>query len=139
MAQENPHSQVPALIFDTDILIWVHRGLPAAARFIDSVPVEERNLSAISYMELLYGSRDAGDLRKIQKMVEDLFAEVVPVTDGITAAGLRIMKTFVLAHRLDVSDALIGATALVRLEPLATANRKHFKFIPGLSLRTFRP
>jgi predicted nucleic acid-binding protein len=49
------------------------------------------------------------------------------------------MQSFVLAHRPDVSEALIGATALIRQESLATANQKHFKFIPGLRLRTFRP
>ncbi len=139
MAEKDPHSQVPALIFDTDILIWVHRGLPAAARFVNSVPLPDRNLSAISYMELLYGSRDAGDLRNIEKMVEELFTEVVPITDSISVSAVRIMKSFVLAHRLDVSDALIGATALIRQESLATANYKHFKFIPGLSVRRFHP
>ena len=127
------------MIFDTDILVWVHRGLPAAARFVNSVPVQERNLSAISYLELLYGCRDARDLRHIQKMVEELFAEVVPVSEIITLSAMRIMKSFVLANRPDPSDALIGATALVRQEPLATANHKHFKFMPGLSLQTFRP
>ena len=127
------------MIFDTDILIWVHRGHPEAGRFIDRVPPPERNLSAISYLELLYGSRDASDLRKIQKMVEDLFAEVVPITEGITSTGLRIMQAYVLAHRLDVSDAIIGATALARQEPLATGHEKHFKFIPGLRVRTFKP
>jgi len=127
------------LIFDTDVLIWFHRGVPAAARFINSVPMQERNLSAVSYLELLYGSRDAGDLRNIQKMVEELFAEVVPATEAVSRSAVRIMKSFVLAHRPDPTDALIGATALVRQEPLATANHKHFKFIPGLTVRTFRP
>lgn len=139
MAEKNPHAQVPSLIFDTDILVWVHRGNPKAARFINRVPLSERNLSAISYLELLYGSRDAADLGKIHKMVEELFAEVVPITEEITASALRIMNSFVLAHRLDVSDAVIGATALARQEPLATANQKHFRFIPGLSARAFHP
>jgi predicted nucleic acid-binding protein len=72
-------------------------------------------------------------------MVEELFAEVVPITEITTLSAWRLMKSFVLAHRLDPTDALIGATALVRQEPLATANHKHFKFIPGLSVRAFRP
>jgi hypothetical protein len=127
------------LIFDTDILVWVHRGHPEAARFINRVPVEERNLSVISFLELLYGSRDATDLRNVQKLVEELFAEVVPMTESISASALRIMKSSVLAHRLDVSDAVIAATALSRQEPVATGNQKHFKFIPGLSVRLFRP
>ena len=139
MAEENPHSSVPALIFDTDILVWLHRGKLEAARFVNRVPLRDRNLSAISYLELLYGTRDAQDLLNVQKMVEELFAEVVPITESITSSALRIMKSYVLAHRLDVSDAVIGATALARQEPLATGNLKHFRFIPGLTFRTFHP
>ena len=127
------------MIFDTDILIWVHKGHKEAARFIDRVPPQERNLSAISYLELLYGSRDASDLKKIQKMVDDLFAEVVPLTENISASALRIMQSYVPAHRLNPGDAMVGATALARHEPLATGNEKHFKFIAGLQVRTFRP
>jgi len=139
VAKENPHSQVHALIIDTDVLMWVHRGLPAAASFINAIPVQERNLSAISYLELLYGSRDSGELKNIQKMVHELFAEVIPVTENITLFALNLMRSFVLAHRPDPSDALIGATALIRQETLATGNHKDFRFIPGLPLRTFRP
>lgn len=127
------------MIFDTDILVWAHRGHPAAARFINRVPIEERNISMISYLELLYGARDAHDLVIVQKLVEDLFAEVVPITETISRSALRIMKSYVLAHRLDASDAVIAATALARQEPLATGNQKHFRFIPGLSVRPCTP
>jgi predicted nucleic acid-binding protein len=127
------------LIFDTDILVWVHRGHPGAAQFVNRVPAEERNLSAISYLELLYGTRDRTDLRSVQNMVTDLFAEVVPVSERISASAARLMESYVLAHRVDVSGVVIAATALERHETLATANRKHFRFIPGLNVRAFRP
>jgi predicted nucleic acid-binding protein len=127
------------LIFDTDILVWVHRGHLGAAQFVNRVPAEERNLSAISYLELLYGTRDGTDLRSVQNMVADLFAEVVPINERISASAAHLMESHVLAHRVDVSDVVIAATALERQETLATANRKHFRFIPGLNLRTFQP
>jgi predicted nucleic acid-binding protein len=139
LAQKDPHAQVSALIFDTDILVWVHRGHLGAAEFVNRVAADERNFSPISYLEVLYGARDAGDLRKIQRMMTDLFTEAVPLNERICALAIRIMESFVLAHRLDASDALIAATALERQETLATANRKHFNFIPGLRLRVFRP
>lgn len=127
------------MIFDTDILIWVHRGHPGAARFVNRVPTKERNLSVVSYLEILYGSRDANDLKNIHRMVEDLFAEVVPINEIVSASASTILKSYVVAHRVDPSDALIGATALARQEPLATGNVKHFKFIPGLKVRAFEP
>jgi len=126
------------LIFDTDILISVHRGHRGAADFVNLVPTQQRNLSVISYLELLYGCHDGNDLRKAQSMVEDLFAVVVSIDETISMTAAR-MESFVLAHRLDISDAFIAATALQRHEPLATGNQKHFRFIPGLELKTFRP
>ena len=127
------------MIFDTDILISVQRGHRGAADFVNLVPTQQRNLSVISYLELLYGCHDGNDLRKAQSMVEDLFAVVVSIDETISTTAARIMESFVLAHRLDISDAFIAATALQRHEPLATGNQKHFRMIPGLELKTFRP
>ena len=127
------------MIFDTDILVSVQRGHPGAAQFVNLVPAGQRNLSVISYLELLYGIRDRDDLKKALSMVADLFAGVVFVNESISAKALRIMEAFVLAHRLDASDALIAATALERQEPLATGNIKHFRFVPGLEIKMFRP
>jgi hypothetical protein len=127
------------MIFDSDILIWMHRGHLGAAQFVNRVPIEERNLSAMSYLELLYGARDSSDLRAVRTMVADLFAEVVPISESVSRPAVDLMESYVLAHRLDVSDAVIAATALDRHETLATGNGKHFRFIPGLDLKIFRP
>ena len=127
------------MIFDTDILIWMHRGHPGVAQFVNRVPVEERNLSVVSYLELLYGARHSSDLRAVRTMVADLFAEVVPISESVSGPAVHLVESYVLAHRLDVSDAVIAATALARHETLATANGKHFRFIPGLDLKIFRP
>jgi predicted nucleic acid-binding protein len=127
------------LIFDTDILVWVHRGHPGAAEFVNRVPVGDRNLSAVSYLELLYGVRDRSDLRSVRALIGDLFAEVVPISERISGTAIHLMGSYVLAHRLDVSDTVIAATALDRHEILATGNGKHFRFIQGLDLKLFRP
>jgi hypothetical protein len=127
------------LILDTDILVWVLREHSPALRFVDSIPPGHRNLSSVTYLELLYGSHDARDLRGVKELVDDIFAEVIPVSEAISRTAMRLMEEFVLACRLGVNDAFIAATALERHEPLATANQKHFRFIPGLELKTFRP
>jgi hypothetical protein len=139
LAQEDPDSEVSALIFDTDILVSVQRGHPGAAQFVNFVAAEQRSLSVISYLELLYGCRDGNDLKRAKSMVDDLFAVVVSINEDISATAVRIMESFVLAHGIDASDALIAATALERHEALATGNQKHFRFIPGLELKVFRP
>ncbi|HEV2175981.1 MAG TPA: type II toxin-antitoxin system VapC family toxin [Terriglobia bacterium] len=127
------------MIFDTDIVIWVLRNHPRATEFVDAVPFVERNLSAISYLELLYGCRNSGELTQVRQLVTDLFAEVIPLTEAISDPALRLMEQFVLSRRPGSDDVLIAATALNRGEALATGNLKHFDFIPGLEITAFRP
>ena len=127
------------MIFDTDILIWFLRRHPRAAEFIDSVPVGERNLSAISYLELLYGCRTREDLREVHRAIAELIAEVLPLTEGLTKTAQELMERFVLSRRPDAEDVLIAATALSRHEEVATGNLKRFNFIPGLIVKPFRP
>jgi len=75
----------------------------------------------------------------VQEFVSGAFSEVVPITEAISEAARQIMERLALSHRPDVADVLIAATALNRGEVLATANVKHFDFIPGLVIKPFRP
>ena len=56
------------------------------------------NLSAISYLEVLYGCRNSGELNNASRMVVDLFAKVLPLTENISetaiAATVRTMIPF---------------------------------------------
>ena len=139
MAAEDTETQVPALIFDTDILIWRLRMHPGAVKLVEQVSPAERNLSAVSYLELLYGCRDMNDLKRLQKSVTGHFAQVVPITGGISESAVHLMEKYSLSRRPDTNDMLIAATALNMRETLVTGNRKHFEFIPGLDLKVFRP
>jgi predicted nucleic acid-binding protein len=127
------------LIFDTDILIWYMRKHAGAAAFVSKVPVAERNLSAISWLELLYGCRNRRELGEARQLITEAFAQVLPLTESIGASARQLMEQFVLSRRPGSNDVLIAATALGRGEALATANRKHFDFIPGLEVKVFRP
>jgi predicted nucleic acid-binding protein len=137
VAQEDSDRAVCTLIIDTDILIWYLRRNGPAADFVDGVPIAERNLSAISYLELLYGCRKLEELNQVRRVVADLFAEIVPLTEVITGSARQLMERFILSRHPDVSDVLIAATALNRGEVLATGNHKHFHFVPGLEIKVF--
>jgi len=127
------------LIFDTDIVIGLLRNHPGATDFVDRVPFAERNLPAISYLEALYGCRNSAEVSNLRKLVVDLFAQVLPLTERITETAQELMERFVLSRRPDAEDVLIAATALSRHEEVATGNQKHFNFIPGLIVKPFRP
>ncbi len=127
------------MIFDTDIIVWVLRGHPGAIRLVEGVPLAERRISAISYLEVLYGCRDKLQLQQLVEHFSTKYSEIALVSETITSSALQIMERFALAHRPEATDVLIAATALNRGEVLATANVKHFDFIPGLVIKPFRP
>jgi len=127
------------LILDTNIIIWVLRGHPRAIAFVDRLPLAERNLSSVSYLELLRGCRDKADLQRTLKLLEDELAEIVPLDERITKLTIGLMEMHALPRRPGIPDLLIAATALTRGELLATGNIKDFDYIPGLRLKPFSP
>jgi len=139
LVAQGSEAPVPALIFDTDILIWRLRNHAGAVEFVNRVSPDERNLSAISYLELLYACRNANELGRLHKSVTEHLAQVIPVTEAITEAAIHLMEKYALSRRPGSNDVLIAATALDRGEALVTGNRKHFDFIPGLEVKAFRP
>lgn len=126
------------MIFDSDILVWVLKRHLVAVKFVERVPIADRKISAISYLEIIYGCRDREELNRLHKLIETKFYEVLPLSEAITSAALDLMEKFGLSHRPDVSDLIIAATALRQGEEVATGNIKHFDFVPGLMLKRFR-
>ena len=51
------------MLFDTDVLVWVMRGSEKAAEAVDAA--DKRNVSVVTYMELLQGARDKKEVRNI--------------------------------------------------------------------------
>ncbi|MEQ1946044.1 MAG: type II toxin-antitoxin system VapC family toxin [Bryobacteraceae bacterium] len=125
------------MIFDTDVLIWASRGNEKAARVIDSSM--ERALSIISLMELLQGARSKIESRKIKQSLRELQFTILPLTESVGATATALIEQHALSHGIQVTDALIAATAIEAGATLCTANAKHFRPIPSLSLDAFRP
>jgi hypothetical protein len=124
-------------LFDTDVVIWMLRGNKLAAAAIDGA--ESRAMSAVSYMEVLHGARDAQDLRTSRRTLEALRFHILPVTESITERAVAIVEEHTLSVRLDPMDALIFATAFDYDITLCSGNEKHFRPIQGLRSCVFRP
>lgn len=124
-------------LFDTDVLIWMSRGNKAATEAIDNTP--SRAISAVTYMEFLRGAHDAREIRAFRCSLDALGFSILPVTESICNRAIAIMEAFALSNGLDPDDALIFATALDFDIPLCSGNEKHYKVVPGLSARPFRP
>ena len=125
------------MIFDTDVLISASRGNESAARTIDAV--SDRALSIVSLMEFIQGARSKLEARQFQQSLRNLHFRILPLSDPIGATAAAIIEQYSLTHGIQVTDALIAATAIDSGETLCTGNTKHFRPIPALSRVEFRP
>lgn len=125
------------MIFDTDILIWQSRGNLRAANAVNAVV--DRELSIVSWMELLQGARSRLEARQIRQALRQLQFRILPLSEPIGARAAALIEEHALAHGIQLADALIASTAMESGLPLCTANAKHFRPIRALSRVAFRP
>ncbi len=84
------------MIFDSDVLIWVFRDNARAVALFDSV--EERIMSVVTYMELVRGARDSGELRETK--------------DFVSSSGLAVRLDKGVVEFTLGAEAMMKATAL---------------------------
>lgn len=125
------------MIFDTDILIWVFRGNPKAARELERA--KERMTSVVTVMELYQGARSRGEIRTISQFFQRQGITVLPLSEPIGDTAVALIEEYASSAGLQLADALIAATARQFGLPLVTGNARHFRRIPRLELRPFRP
>ena len=120
------------MIFDTDVLIWAARGNVKAARTIENAP--KRRISTQTYLELLQCARDKRQQSATRSFLRDYRFEILPLTPGIGVRASVLIEQFSLSHNLRAGDAIIAATAIENDMMLCSANVKHYRHIPMLSL-----
>lgn len=124
-------------IFDTDVLIWFLRGDFGAASFIHSEP--DRGISIVSLMELIQGTRSKAEVAGIRAFVAGHEFNIVAINESISFIAAALVEDHAHGDGLQVADAFIAATARERGATLATGNIRHFRAVPGLQLKAFRP
>ena len=125
------------MMFDTDVLIWYSRGDRLATDLIESCA--ERAISIVSYMEIIQGARSKAEMRAIQRTLRSLQFHMIPVDEPVSYLALDLIEEHALGDGLEILDALIAASARHAGEELATGNIRHFRQVPQLALRKFRP
>lgn len=125
------------MIFDTDVLIWFLRGSEKAREeVLRSVPF---GISAVTYMELVQGMRNKEELGALKKAISAMEISVLPITPQVSDLACSFVEEFSLSNAMSLADALIAATCLCCGGTLCTANEKHYKVVPNLDIRVFRP
>jgi predicted nucleic acid-binding protein len=121
------------VLIDSDILIEVLRGRDTAilGRWEDLRAADTLLLcSPVTIAEIWHGAR-TNEHRIIEALFE-VFA-CVPVDREIGRWAGEYLRVYHPSHRLELADALIAATALVRGAALWTRNRKHYP-MPEIAL-----
>lgn len=126
-----------SLIFDTDVLVWVFRGNPKAARAVDLST--SRNISVVTYMELLQGARERRESKTIKDFLTDMRFRTLPLNENVGHRASIYVEEYGSASGLGVADALIAATAVEVNDQLLTGNDRHYRHIKELDLKRFRP
>jgi len=124
-------------IFDTDVLIWFFRGNPKAARMLEAE--QERSISIVSLMELYQGARSRAEIAGIRAFFHDNSFRVLPINESVSHLAATLVEEHALKDGVQLADALIAATARETASVLVTGNVRHFRSIPALRLRQFRP
>ena len=125
------------MLVDTDVLIWFFRGRPSARTVIEDCP--DVGLSAVTYMELVQGARNRKELRLLRRTIAVNVWHILPITESISHRATMCVENYALSHGMQLADALIAATAIESSLTLVTANTRHYKFLPDISLLRYRP
>jgi tRNA(fMet)-specific endonuclease VapC len=120
------------VIFDTTVLIDLHRGDISVKKEIEEMAPGIIYISSITVAEFMVGAKDKADMLKIQKHISNY--TILSINEAITTIFLELFDSYSLSHRPGIADTLIAATALYYDLPIFTQNKKHFGFIPGIRL-----
>ncbi|SEL83684.1 type II toxin-antitoxin system VapC family toxin [Parapedobacter koreensis] len=119
------------VLCDTNILIELSKNDDKIKTELSKIGADHIAVSAISVGEFLFGARDKHELAKINRSLNSI--KIVHTDNEISELAIDLIEKYTLSHHLDVPDAFIAATAIIRNLNLYTLNLKHFKYIEGLN------
>ena len=125
------------MLVDTDVLIWLLRGRGSAKAAIEACPSVE--LSAITYMELLQGTRSNAELRKLRQTIRRSDWRILPLTEAIGHRATSYIERFGLSHGLRLADALIAASTVEAGGALLTGNARRYRRIGEMQVVAYAP
>jgi predicted nucleic acid-binding protein len=125
------------MLIDSDVLIWYMRGNRNAQNAINkNIPF---TVSVINYMEIIQGMKDKKELKLFQKYLRKWSVGIIQINDNISTRSMFLVEDYYLSHSMELGDAIIASTALENQEIILTGNDKHYKFIPNIQVRKFKP
>jgi predicted nucleic acid-binding protein len=124
-----------SMLIDSDVLIWFLRGQPQAT--LRLALLKQWQISIATYMEVAQGCHTKAELHRTKKGFTERNTIIHPLTSAIGDRAANLIDIYAQSHGLRMADAIIAATAIELDLTLITANVKHFKQIPELSIEPF--
>lgn len=125
------------MVIDTDVLIWYMRGNDNAYQVIENS--NTFSISVVTYMELVQGLRNKKELNALRNALHGWKAQILYISEEISAKAMFLVEQHFLSHSMQLTDALIGATAITHGLPFLTGNDKHYKVMKDLQIKKFVP
>jgi predicted nucleic acid-binding protein len=118
------------ILLDTDVMVDILRGFEPAIAWLNSLDEEEIGVPGLVAMELLQGSQNSREQRRLEKELE-VYELYWPATEDCNRA-LETFASYRLSDNIGLMDALIAETAVGHNAQLATFNIKHYRVIKSL-------
>lgn len=125
------------MLFDTDVLIWLFRGNSQSAEVVEAEL--ERQISIITYMELIQGAKNKQEARTIRSFLKEYGFELLALTENIGHRAAIYIDEYSLVSGLRMADALVAATALENRTALCSGDYGHYKALKDIEIIRFRP
>ena len=124
------------MIIDTDVLIWYSRGYQEAINALHSL--ERFSISVVTYIEIVQGVRNKKELNAFKKALGILNAQIIQIDELVSTKAMFYVEQYALSHSMELANALIGASAVIKQLPLLTGNEKHYKHLPEIKIQKFQ-
>ena len=123
------------MIVDTDVLIWYSREHQKAIELIHSL--DTFFISVVTYMEIVQGVRNKKELNTFKKALGILNVKIFQIDELVSTKAMFFVEQYSLSHSMELADALIGATAIIKQRTLITGNDKHYRHLPEIEIKKF--
>ena len=123
------------MIVDTDVFIWYSRGYQEAIDLIHGL--DRFSLSVVTYIEIIQGVRNRKELNAFRKALGVLNAQVIQIDELISTKAMFYVEQYTLSHSMELADALIGASTVIKQLTLITGNEKHYGHLPEIKTQEF--
>jgi hypothetical protein len=124
------------MLFNTDVLNNVQKGIGTAAELINSA--ESRYISLYTYMELMQCAENKRHHRAVKDFLKAFSFITLPITENIAHRAAVYVEEYTLSNSIRAGDAIIAATAVENNLVLCSGNKRHFSAVKELQFKQMK-